>query len=35
LTDLKPDAALAKKVKNWNRRNQRAAEDIDAEEIIE
>jgi SUMO ligase MMS21 Smc5/6 complex component len=35
LTDLKPDPALAKKVKNWNRRNQRAAEDVDAEEIVE
>jgi E3 SUMO-protein ligase NSE2 len=35
LTDLVKDATLAKKVRNWNRRNQRAAEDIDAEEIIE
>jgi len=35
LTDLTPDAALAKKVRNWNRRNQRAAEHDDAEEIIE
>jgi len=35
LTDLKPDPALAKKVKNWNRRNQRAAEDVDAEEIVD
>jgi SUMO ligase MMS21 Smc5/6 complex component len=35
LTDLKRDASLAKKVKNWNRRNQRAADHDDAEEIIE
>jgi len=35
LTDLRRDTALAKKVRNWNRRNQRAADRDDAEEIVE
>jgi hypothetical protein len=32
---LKPNKDLAKKVKAWKRRAQRAAEDIDADEIID
>ena len=35
LTDLAPNKELAKKVKNWERRNKRAVEDCGAEEIIE
>ena len=35
LSDLKPNKDLAKKVKAWQRRVQRAAEHSDAEEIID
>jgi len=35
LSDLTPNKELAKKVKSWERRNKRAAENSDAEEVIE
>lgn len=35
LSDLKPNKDLAKKVKAWQRRVQRAAEHSDAEEIVD